>query len=259
MSGLHVEVTGSGPPIMLLHGWAMHGGVFGRFAAHLAERHTVHCVDLPGHGHSRASPVPLRLPDTVAAVLAVAPARARWIGWSLGGLVALQAALARPQAVQHLAVLCASPCFVRTQDWPHGVSAAIFDDFADGLRPDPAATLERFIALEAFGSEHARDDIRLLRRAVSARGQPSAQALAEGLHLLKSADLRAQLPALRMPSLWLAGQRDRLVTPAAMAAAASLAPQARQLTVPGTGHAPFLGDTAAIARAVLDFQRQCTG
>ena len=96
-------------------------------------------------------------------------------------------------------------------------------------------------------------------RALLAVGRPSDAALATGGQLLLHSDLRQQLPDLRMPSLWLAGQRDRLVTPAAMAAAASLAPQARQLSVPGTGHAPFLGDTAAIARAVLDFQRQCTG
>ena len=48
----------------------------------------------------------------------------------------------------------------------------------------------------------------------------------EGLRLLESTDLRGALPTLGKPSLWIAGQRDRLVSPVAMQAAAALAPGA---------------------------------
>ena len=58
---LHVEVVGKGPPLVLLHGWAMHGGAFAPLAERLAPRFTLHLVDLPGHGFSRDSGVPLRL------------------------------------------------------------------------------------------------------------------------------------------------------------------------------------------------------
>lgn len=49
---LHVETLGSGAPLVLLHGWGMHGGIWSDLAAELAEHHQVHCVDLPGHGFS---------------------------------------------------------------------------------------------------------------------------------------------------------------------------------------------------------------
>jgi pimeloyl-[acyl-carrier protein] methyl ester esterase len=49
---LHVETFGSGPDLVLLHGWGMHGGVWGDFALRLAEHHRVHAIDLPGHGYS---------------------------------------------------------------------------------------------------------------------------------------------------------------------------------------------------------------
>ena len=58
---LHVEVAGDGPPLVLLHGWAMHGGVFGALVDALRDRWTLHVVDLPGHGRSRDSTVPLAL------------------------------------------------------------------------------------------------------------------------------------------------------------------------------------------------------
>ena len=69
MSGLHVDVVGSGPPLVLLHGWAMHGGIFAPLVEALRAHRTLHVVDLPGHGHSRGAAVPLRLDDCAAAVL----------------------------------------------------------------------------------------------------------------------------------------------------------------------------------------------
>ena len=53
-AGLHVESAGHGPPIVLLHGWAMHSGLWGPLVPRLARRYRVHAVDLPGHGHSAA-------------------------------------------------------------------------------------------------------------------------------------------------------------------------------------------------------------
>src|SRR5690606_295956 len=221
---------------------------------------TLHVVDLPGHGYSVGCEVPLALEPCTEAVARAVPEGAPWCGWSLGGLVALHAAATRPDAVPALAMLCASPRFVRGDDWKYGVSAEIFRDFAAGLRSDYRGTLDRFVALEAFGSEHARDEIRALRDELFARCEPAAAVLADGLvglgafgsedgragflalrdelfagceaaaavladglELVESADLRHVLPGLRAPSLWLAGRRDRLVDPRAMREAAVLA------------------------------------
>jgi pimeloyl-[acyl-carrier protein] methyl ester esterase len=249
---LHVDVIGHGPPLVLLHGWAMHGGVFAPLVARLRDRFTLHVVDLPGHGLSRDVDVPLALDACVGAIAALVP-RAPWCGWSLGGLVALQAAAMSPQQVPALAMLCASPCFVRADHWTFGVSAEIFRDFADGLRSDYRATLDRFVALEAFGSEHAKDEIRALRDELFARGEPAAQALADGLVLLETSDLRDRLPTLRVPSLWLAGRRDRLVDPRAMRDAAALAPGARFAVIEHAGHAPFLTHADDVAMQLIDF------
>ena len=71
--------------------------------------------------------------------------------------------------------------------------------------------------------------------------------------LLETGDLRAALPGLRMPSLWIGGRRDRLVDPRAMQAAARLAPAARFVEVAHAGHAPFLTHADAVAGALQDF------
>src|SRR5712671_4767 len=64
---LHVESTGEGPELVLLHGWAMHSGFWGALMPRLAQRFRVHAVDLPGHGYS-AAPTEFTLRGTVSAL-----------------------------------------------------------------------------------------------------------------------------------------------------------------------------------------------
>lgn len=258
---MRIEIRGEGQPLVLLHGWAMHGGVFAPLADRLSRDFELHLVDLPGHGHSRNSETPLALEDVVAELVARVP-RAVWIGWSLGGLFALHAAATRPQALDGLVMLCASPRFVRsTHDdedhWPYGMSAEIFQEFARGLREDYRGTLDRFIALEAFGSDDARMELRALRGELFARGEPAAAVLADGLALLEMTDLRAALSSLSLPSLWLSGRRDRVVDPRVMAAAAALAPDARHVRVEHAGHAPFLTHADDVASEIATFATRC--
>lgn len=256
---LFIEVAGEGPPLVLLHGWAMHGGVFAPLAARLRAHHTLHIVDLPGHGRSRDSAVPLTPEDCVAAIAEQVPV-APWCGWSLGGLVALHAAATRAASVPALVMLCASPRFVRGEEtsgdnWRYGMSPEIFRDFATGLREDYRGTLDRFIALEAFGSTDAKGELRALRAELFTRGEPAAHILADGLELLETADLRAELPRLTQPSLWIAGRRDRLVDPRAMREAAVLAPHARFTQIEHGGHAPFLTQADEVAALIEEFLR----
>jgi pimeloyl-[acyl-carrier protein] methyl ester esterase len=77
--------------------------------------------------------------------------------------------------------------------------------------------------------------------------------LAEGLGVLEGSDLRAVLPDLQVPSLWIAGRRDRLVDPRAMRTAAERAPAAQFLQVEHAGHAPFLTHADEVAAALLGF------
>ena len=242
---MHIDTVGQGPDIVLVHGWALHGGVFAPLVERLSARFRLHLVDLPGHGNSRDDDTPLALPHVVHAIAAATPP-AVWLGWSLGGLFALHAAATLPQ-VRALAMIAATPRFVIGPDWPDAVDAEVFAQFGRDLAQDYRGTLERFLALDTIGSEHARSELRTLKQALVARGEPTPRALQEGLELLRRGDLRRALAALDKPSLWLAGQRDRLVPTAGMHAAAALSPRALAHTVAGGGHAPFLGHADEVA------------
>ena len=181
-----------------------------------------------------------------------------WCGWSLGGLVALHGAATLPQ-VRGLAMLAATPRFVRDPDWPDAVEPVVFEQFGHDLEQDYRGTLERFLALDVMGSQHARSELRTLRDALVERGEPAPRALHEGLALLERSDLRGSLPSLHKPGLWIGGQRDRLVPSKAMHQAAALAPAGLHSahTIDGGGHAPFLGHADHVAGLLQQFVAGC--
>ncbi|MDQ0009490.1 pimeloyl-[acyl-carrier protein] methyl ester esterase [Luteibacter jiangsuensis] len=252
MSGLHIETHGTGPvPLVMIHGWAMHGGIFAPLVEALAARCTMYVVDLPGHGYSRDSDIPLE-PLACARAIAAATPPATWLGWSMGGLVALAAALDVPGAVHAVVPMCSTPCFVRGEDWPYGNDVAMVHRLAADLEDDYMATVERFIALEAMGSADPRSEARRLKEEAFARGEPDPRVLLEGLRLLEATDLRPSLARLRPPSLWIAGRRDRIVHPEAMRWSAGTA-HGHFAEIAHAGHAPFIGHAAAVADVLTQF------
>jgi pimeloyl-[acyl-carrier protein] methyl ester esterase len=246
---LHIDQRGHGPvQLVLLHGWAMHGGVLEPLVEALEEQCTMHVVDLPGHGYSRDCGLPLE-PRACAEAIAKFTPPAIWLGWSLGGTIALTAALELPQQVRGLAMLCATPKFVRDASWPHGSDDKLVHQLASDLETDYHATLERFLALEAMGSTDPRGELRHLRELVFARGEPDLRVLQEGIRILETSDRRAALPDLRVHNAWISGRRDRLVPPQAMQWSASQC-GGSYTEIQQAGHAPFFGHADAVVQAL---------
>lgn len=246
---LYVEKRGTGPvPVVMLHGWAMHGGVMAPLSEALETRCTLYVVDLPGHGYSRDCGIPLEPSACAAAIAAVTPP-ALWLGWSLGGLIALTAALERPRQARGLAMVCATPKFVRDGGWPHGSDGALAHQLATDLESDYHGTLERFLALEAMGSADPRAELRHLRALAFERGEPDLRVLQEGIRILEDTDRRAALPDLAVPSVWTAGRRDRLVHPLTMQWCSAQC-GGTYTEIEHAGHAPFFGHADAVATAL---------
>jgi pimeloyl-[acyl-carrier protein] methyl ester esterase len=249
---LYTQTSGDGPDLVLVHGWGLHGGIWDSLLPLLEPVFRVTRVDLPGHGRSRWH-AETTLDDLAAAVLAVAPARADWLGWSLGSLVVTRAALAAPARIGQLVLLAGTPCFVRRPDWQAAMQPGLLDSFAADLQQDYAATLNRFLSLQVHGSENAGPVLRELRARLLEHGAPDAGALAAGLGILRDTDLRDRLPQLAQRVLFLMGARDTLVPVAAGQQAAQLVADGRSRVIDGAGHAPFIARPEAVAGAVREF------
>ena len=267
--------------IVMLHGWGMTGGVFRELAQALAAEHDVSAPDLPGHGGSaecegrsdqvvdlnRPSsdfgdiqggsppcsefPEPYTLERLAAEVAERAPRRCLVVGWSLGAQVALRWARARPRQVEKLALIGATPCFVQRADWTCAMPQPTFDAFAVGLARDPAATLTRFVSLQARGDAAAKAVTQRLRASVGAC--PDLPALRAGLTLLRETDLRDSVRTIAQPALVIHGDRDELAPLAAAEALAGSLPGGSLAVVGGAAHAPFVSSPARVARLIGAF------
>lgn len=253
---LYVESYGEGTPLLLLHGWGMHGGVWGDVVSQLARRHRVHCVDLPGYGASARLPVSFTLDDMVATLSARFDEPLALCGWSLGGQVALRWAQLAPQQVQRLVLVAATPCFVERDDWVFGMEPADLQQFAAELERNPVAALRRFLALQVRGGERERELLTALRPRLLSRGEPDAATLRGGLEILRDADLRADLPDIKQPALVVTGGCDQLVSPAASFYLAQALPDARVEEIAGAAHLPFLSHPEIFVAHLLDFMEQ---
>lgn len=226
------------PPLVFLHGWGLHGGIWADVCARLRD---LPCLtpDLPGYGAS-----PMVTPytaDTLADGLAAhMPPECVVVGWSLGGMVALAWAARWPKQVRALVLIGTTPAFVNRDDWTLGLEPEVLNGFARDLVNDYRATLMRFLALQARGGEAARTVIGRMRALVFERGEPDPGALAAGVELLRTVDLRRQVETVRCPTLVVHGGHDTLCPLAAGRWLAERLPHGRLAANERAAHAPFL-------------------
>src|SRR3954451_15600688 len=118
---LSTLTMGEGPDVLLLHGLGGAKSSFFDTAAALSQRYRVHALDLPGFGgSSKPATAPYGAPYAAKAVIGAMDAlgieRAHLVGNSMGGRVAIEIGLQRPDRVGGLALLCPAVAFVR-RDW----------------------------------------------------------------------------------------------------------------------------------------------
>jgi pimeloyl-[acyl-carrier protein] methyl ester esterase len=255
---LKITTRGQGPELVLLHGWAMHSGIWGGVVDLLTSEYRVNLVDLPGHGVNRHMPLSRDLNEVADMILSELPP-AVWIGWSLGGLVTLAAALQQPYKVHKTILVAATPCFSKQTDWDLGVSAEARQAFADGLETDFEETLKQFY-LQCFGAAWVDESLHRLGRSTVPDNipdnLPDRHVMHTGLHLLYSNNLLAGLQTCKVPMLFLGGTGDRTIRAESYEQAAAMLPSASSRLIRGAGHVPFISHQDRFVDIIRGFLRE---
>ncbi|RIZ70694.1 MAG: pimeloyl-[acyl-carrier protein] methyl ester esterase [Methylococcales bacterium] len=252
MINLHQQTFGTGKSIVLVHGWAMHSGIWHDFAMQLAQHYQVTCIDLPGHGHSDNLDNFTLEQVADALVDAVADKQSCWLGWSLGATVVMEIAKRYPERVNSLILLAGNPHFTCTEQWP-GMKVDLLEAFSEQLTLDAPATLLRFLSLQVAQLPDYKVLLKNIKTAIMARATPNLDTLQGGLTILKQADLRPALAAAQMPILLLLGTRDTLVPIAVGEAIKDLAPTIQIVVIDKAGHVPFLSHPQIVLETITQF------
>jgi 2-succinyl-6-hydroxy-2,4-cyclohexadiene-1-carboxylate synthase len=230
---LHGERDGTGPRIVLVHGFGQTGRCWGPLAPALARDHEVVRLDAPGHGGSAAIAADL---PTTGRLLAEAGGRGVYLGYSMGGRMALHVAVHAPEAVSALVVVGGTPGI---RDEPERAERREADRrLAARIRADGVpAFVDHWLALPMFAGLPPEGRFEDERR----RNTP--EGLATSLELAGTGaqdPLWAALPAIGVPVLWVAGAEDARYAAIAAEAVAAIGPHARAALVAGAGHSAHL-------------------
>lgn len=250
MSRIHIDISGAGMPLVMLHGWGWNSRIWTPLLPQLEKKYQVFLIDIPGFGNSPLLNKYFTLQNIVPELLAVTPPSAAWLGWSMGGLFALWAASHFPERVSHLITVASSPRFVSDDHWP-GVATTTLDKFSDLLKNDAKKTLTDFLELQLRGSPKRHELFSQLQNTLFLNQEKPSAGLLPGLHLLRDTDLREEMTNIVCPSLHIYGQLDTIVPRQIANLLPSLLPESRNEIITHTGHMPFLSHSAEFL-ALLD-------
>ena len=247
-----------GPPVVLLHGGGMDGRMWARQVAAVSGRYRVIVPDVRGHGGSSTPEGPFRPHEDLAALLEhLDAAPAVLVGLSMGGRVAVDTALARPDLVDRVVV---SGVGIGPPDFRDPWTLGVFAEWARAQQElDADGWVEAFLRFvpgphrsEVDVDPLVMDEARLMVVDVLTHHLPDdVTAAGPPVEFLEgAADRAAEFPA---PLLGIVGELDGDDHRREVADAVAAVPDGRLVTIPGTAHYPNMERPSEFTDAVLTF------
>jgi pimeloyl-ACP methyl ester carboxylesterase len=238
---IHYEIHGSGPPLLLTHGYSSTSAMWQGQIAALAKRHTLILWDMRGHGQSdypddaAAYSEALTVGDMAALLDKTGAGSAIVGGLSLGGYMSLAFYRTHPQRVRALLIIDTGPGFKK-------------DEARDAWNKRAHETGDRF---EREGLDILKSASRE-RSSVVHRDASGLARAARGMLTQRDAGVIETLPHIKVPSLVVVGADDTPFLAASDYMAAKI-PGARKVVIPAAGHAANIDQPQAFIEAVLPF------
>jgi len=199
---LYSSTIGTGPDLLLLHGWGFNSELFNNLVDQYKDQYRITKIDLPGHG--RSNDINGGLDEWCDEIIKVMPRNPILLGWSLGGLLAIN--IATKIKLSKLILVASTPNFVQTNDWPYGIDESNFRQFSDALELNLSKGLKRFVSLQT----QDKSQLKALNQSID-KFPASAKALNQGLEILLTTDLVDELNQLKIPIEVILGNHDTLV------------------------------------------------
>jgi 3-oxoadipate enol-lactonase len=253
---LQYEVAGEGSPVVLVHEGIADSRMWEPQWASFTPTHRTVRYDLRGFGESPIAPGAFSHAGELVELLerlALGPAAI--VGGSLGGRVALEVAVARPELVSALVLVGSG---LPGHDWSEETQAGWAEEEAALRRGDLDAAVEVNLRMWVDGPRRSADDVdpdvRELVRQMQLRAfelqMPVDEEVRENLLV---PDLADRLGEIQVPTLVLTGEEDSDDIQAIADVLVAKLPDARRASIPRTAHVPSLERPEEFDRLVLEF------
>jgi len=249
---IHFEDVGSGPPIVLGHSFLCSGEMWASQVPVLAERHRVINIDARGHGRSGNLTQPFDLYDMVDDVLSVLDdlgiESAVWAGLSIGGMVAMRAAITVPNRIAGLIL-------ADTHAGPESLYKKLkYRAMALGVRTMGVQPFLPAISKLMFGLTIRRENPELVAAWEERFLSVDVPSMLLGLGALVRRDSVVEdLRSITVPSLVIVGDEDISLPPHLSREIADAQPNATLVVIPEAGHLSALEQPEAVTEAMMRF------
>ena len=249
-TGLFYEVSGSGPPVVLGHSFLCSGAMWEPQIGPLSENHQVINIDLRGHGRSEIATRPFTIYDLVDDVLAVLDhlgiERPVWAGLSIGGMVALRAALVARHRVAGL-ILLGTHAGRESSAKKIQYQAMLIAAKLMGVR-----SLAPRISRMFFGPHTQKNQPDLVAAWISRFASVPLSSIGFGLAALKNREsIVDRLGEIEVPTLVIVGEDDTPLPPACSREIAAGIKGSSLVEIPDCGHLSTLEQPDIVTSAML--------
>ena len=235
------------PEIFLIHGWNMPPVLWDPISRLLAERFKITLAEMPGYSSTDSADSEQAPLETVkAALLEQAPPTSHWVGWSLGGTVAMACSIEHSSRMDRLTLISPTPCFTLRPDWEFGYNQKTFQSLLKITQRRFELGTKNFLSLQTLGGHQEKTFTDVCDH------RPTNAALAQGFSILCHTDLRNQIANIKIPTQIIAASADNVVPSEASRWVAEAIPQSTLHTV-GAGHGIPITDAQAISDLVAEF------
>lgn len=253
---------GAGAPIVLVHGWAAHGGFFDDLRGRLSKTHRVLTPTLRGHpgsGHGTAPLTIETLADDIAHFCETLDLKnVCALGWSMGAMALWAAAAKLGPRLSAIIVEDMAPRLINDESWRFGLMGYCADDVAGTLKEingDWPTYVARFTPrMFAPGLNATRPE--LAAWAVAEMSKADPENMASFWASMAAQDFRPALARITQPMLVIHGADSQIYPHEAPEFIARTASNAKRVTIAGAGHVPHQEAPDAFFENVEAFVRK---
>lgn len=238
-------------PLILLHGWAQHAGVWDIVRDRFSDLgYKPFTPDLPGHGQS-AMLLPHRLQGLRHWMKKLLDQHEQvfLLGWSLGGVIAIDMISQFPGKITGLITVGTLP------NMKEAMTRSARQAFSELLHRDSHKAIHRLMALMAMGDCHSKNVRAYFTVSCHTHIPEMESTLRNGYDMLMNADLEETLGRIEKPCLMLAGENDYFIPREAWQACQNRLPAINFQRIGKTGHAPFVSRPEDFVQRVDQFIR----
>lgn len=220
--------------LVLIHGWGCDQSSWQPLIPQLEKLFTIIAIDLPGFG---VAPITndYSLENILSILIDQIPPNSWVMGWSLGGMLAIQLGHRYPQKISGVVTLAANAKFVADSDYPDAMPLQVNRDFNQSFVENSAATLKLFSGLLVQGSKDERGLLKQLRKILQSERVNSNWY--DALLLLSKIDNRKAIAEINKPCLHLLADGDSLVPASAASCIKQLNSQHQVEVITQSSHA----------------------